>query len=885
MRTTDEHPQDPHAILEAVRAKSLRAMLLTFLSMGGVVVGIMVVRKAISGAYGTALLFALLFGFVVVPTVASRLPYRTRAVAMLSALFGFGLLELYTYGLGSMNMPLFLTANLFAMGLLGVRTGVAFLAASLVAYAVCAFLYLTGRIPIEHPEQELSLQWHAWVTFVTSVTFLSLAGMFSLRSVLSGLVSVAEGNAELVRRQEKEIFHRKDVERELHDREERFKSFIENTNDAVWCYEFDPAPSVDAPLSEQLQAIYDGTLVECNDACAQAYGFPTHDAVLGKRFRDLIHGENESLDMLFRAFIAGGYRTEAFPSTEVTASGEERMFSNTAQGVVEDGRLVRVWGSFRDITEQHVARRDRAEAETRYRTLVRSIPGAVYRGVLGAHARPLYLSPWFEDITGYAPDEYLNQAEDFLETLVLEEDRDRVRDGIRAAEKYGVPYQMEYRVRHRDGGIRWVSDRGVVTVNSGDGNAMIEGVLFDITERYEAAEALRRNEERLLQTQKLEAIGQLAGGVAHDFNNVLQGIIGFSEMGAMLDGLPDAARSYFQRIYGSADRAATIVKQLLAFSRKEPVVMRLVDVAELAESTTAMLDPLLGERVELVMELDENLPKIRGDVTQLQQVLLNLAVNARDAMPGGGRLEIRIHTRPGPADGSDADDSLKGARHVCIAVQDNGVGIPMGVRDRIFDPFFTTKALGEGTGLGLSTVYGIVSQYGGSVDFDSIVGKGTTFYVRMPVARERKAAGPPPVQPTLPGSRPGGGCRLLLAEDEAVAREALAEILLDAGYEVIQAADGEEAIRRAEEQQGAIDLYLFDVVMPACNGSAALQHLRRSDDETPAILLTGYSAEHITEEALAHPHTHILFKPVSGAQLLEAIDSARAEVAEQAADN
>jgi len=865
------YPRDARALLSEVQERSLRAMLLTFTLVGGIAVLVTVIRRVNDEQYLRAAVYAAGYLSVVTMALSKRIPYLYRASTLLLVLFSFGLVELHLYGLGSMNPVLFLCSAFFASGLIGYRSGMALLGASLTAYAVYGYIYTaTDLIPRIYAEQELSEDWLAWVTFVPAIAVLSYAGIESRRLAMRGLIEIADGNAELLQRREEEFAARQSIEAALRDRENRYKSLIEHTSDAVWCYEFDPPIPAVAAIDEQIRRLYDGVLVECNDACAMLYSIESRTNALGKSFREVSGGAaSESLDEFFRLFVEQGYRVQNLITGDYIASERGRVLDNSAQGVIAGGHLIRIWGSFRDVTERHLAEAAREEAQTRYRTLVRNLPGAVYRGVLGETVQATYLSPWFQTITGMPAAEIVRPDCDFWGVVVQPDDRDAMRKAIELAATERRAYAIEYRVNHTDGGFRWVSDRGVV-VQSGS-ERLIEGVIFDISARKEAEDAIRRSETHLLQAQKLEAVGQLAGGIAHDFNNVLQGILGYSEMGMQRKDVTATPAGYFLRINTAAQRAAGIVNQLLAFSRNEPAAVCSVDAAEVAQGTADLIGPLLGERITLRLDIEPEVPRVRCDETQLQQVMLNLALNARDAMPSGGVLEISVCSEAGPADPTASRQ--EGARHVLLRVRDSGAGISAEALPHIFEPFFTTKPLNEGTGLGLSTVYGIVTQYGGSIDVDSVPGRGATFTVRLPLATETDPLPQHPEAKKVPAK--SAAARVLFAEDEPLVREAMAQILGDAGYEVIEAGDGQLAFELFRDAPDDFDVLLFDVVMPRLNGTEALARIRGIRPGIPVLLLTGYSADQITEELLSQPGTVLLSKPVDRATLLETLSTLR----------
>lgn len=387
------------------------------------------------------------------------------------------------------------------------------------------------------------------------------------------------------------------------------------------------------------------------------------------------------------------------------------------------------------------------------------------------------------------------------------------------------------------------------------------GVGIDISDR-------KALEEELRQSQKMEAIGRLAGGIAHDFNNLLTSILGGSSL--LLERLGERKESAaaamlhgeIEGIQAAAERAAALTQQLLAFSRRQVVEPRILDLNVIARDTARMLERLLGEEIRLELRLDSSLPPVRADEGQLHQVLVNLAVNARDAMPGGGRLRISTATLdtgaqrtvlPGPAGGE-----LPAGRYSVLAVSDTGAGMDATTLAHIFEPFFTTKEKGKGTGLGLATVYGIATQSGGYVSAESAVGAGSTFRLFLPAqASTAIAVTPPP----LPSDPVGGGQTILLVEDEAAVRELVATALADRGYSILTAADAGEALRIESAFAAPIDLLITDVVMHGMRGPELAARVRASRPAMPVIFMSGYPDDAPVAGASRDGPTSFLQKP------------------------
>jgi len=346
-------------------------------------------------------------------------------------------------------------------------------------------------------------------------------------------------------------------------------------------------------------------------------------------------------------------------------------------------------------------------------------------------------------------------------------------------------------------------------------------------------------EAQLLAAQKMEAIGQLTSGIAHDFNNLLTAITGYCEL--LLEDL-DAdheLRGDAQEILRAASRADALTKQLLAFSRRDPVQLQSVDLNALVSDVDRLLRRLIGEDVELVTSLEGQLPCIQADPGQMEQLLLNLAVNARDAMPGGGRLRIETALLEVPPGGDPTHPDVEAGRYVTLAVSDSGVGMDAATRARIFEPFFTTKERGKGTGLGLATVRSIVQQSGGSIRVESEPGRPTTFTITLPAGGEK--AQEPIFEAVHVGLR--GSETILLVEDEEAVRRLLRRSLERHGYAVIDAATPLEAIRESRRRSGAIDLLVADVVLPRRSGRELAARLERERTGLPTLLLSGLPGE------------------------------------------
>jgi PAS domain S-box-containing protein len=423
------------------------------------------------------------------------------------------------------------------------------------------------------------------------------------------------------------------------------------------------------------------------------------------------------------------------------------------------------------------------------------------------------------------------------------------------------------RLLRRDGGTIWVSANASPVQNAAGTPLYFLVYIRDVTER-------KTLEEQLRQAQKMEAVGQLAGGVAHDFNNLLTAIIGNAELLLREIETEDPRRLDVLEINRAAHRAATLVRQLLAFSRKQVLQPRVVDLNAVVTDLSTMLRRIIGEHVSLRLELEPDLGKVLADPGQLEQVITNLAVNARDAMPSGGTLAIRTANMDADeVPGQNPESMPLLGPLVEVSVRDDGVGMDERTLARLFEPFFTTKELGRGTGLGLATVYGIVRQSGGHIRVNSRLHHGSTFTVYLP-----KVEGPGEGLDELPGwiDQPRAAGTVLVVEDEVSVRRLASRVLRARGYRVLEASDGVEALQLVDRFGGPLDLVLTDIIMPGLSGPALVERLLPATPELKVLYITGYSEDAIREHGLLPQGGALLEKPFTAHQLAERVHTALA---------
>jgi PAS domain S-box-containing protein len=511
-----------------------------------------------------------------------------------------------------------------------------------------------------------------------------------------------------------------------------------------------------------------------------------------------------------------------------------------------------------DISARKDAEKARADAENKYRTLVEQVAAISYIAELGIHGQWHYISPQVEAITGYSQDEWLANSRDWTRHIPQEDHG--VIEAAEEASVRGERFQAEYRIVRKDGAVIWVSDTAVV-VSGSYSHPVMEGIIVDITER-------KLLENQLQQSRRMEAVGRLAGGIAHDFNNLLTIIKGYAELAEQRTGMQPDLRADIQQIENAAERASTLIRQLLAFSRRQVLQPKVIDLNAIVLGLDKLLGRLMGEHIEMRTRCGANVGHVKADPAQIEQVIMNLVVNARDAMPKGGRLTVE--TVNVELDSTYARDhvSVKPGSYVMLAVSDSGIGMSPETVAHIFEPFYTTKESGQGTGLGLSTVYGIVKQSGGYIWVYSEPGKGTTFKVYLP-----RVAAPVESKPEvaeLPAAGKGSET-ILLVEDEEAVRELANRILSAKGYSVVAAKSTKEAEQFAEKHGGKIHLLLTDIIMPGTSGRELAKRITSRHPRTRVLYMSGYTDNVLAQGGVLEAGLSFLQKPFTPGALVQKV--------------
>ena len=497
--------------------------------------------------------------------------------------------------------------------------------------------------------------------------------------------------------------------------------------------------------------------------------------------------------------------------------------------------------------------------ERRYERMIETATEGIF--LADAQNRFTFASRRLEEMLGYEPGELIGQP-----ISVMLDDADRPRaDRDMEARRRGIGGVGEFRLKRKDGGHVWtLRSSNAIMDDQGHYDGLF-GMLVDITDRKKTEDSLRQTEEQLRQAQKMEAVGSLAGGVAHDFNNLLSVILSYSTMLAEDMTTGDPRRADLLEIEAAGKRAVELTRQLLAFSRKQVLQPRVLNLNDLVTGVERMLGRLIGADIQLTVLADPDLKRVRVDPSQIEQVIMNLAVNARDAMPQGGKLTIETANVELDETYATTHVGIKPGPHVMLAVTDSGTGMDKATLARMFEPFFTTKGVGKGTGLGLATVFGIVRQSEGSIWVYSELGKGTTFKVYLPRAGSFDSDAPTPA--AAHGAPAGGTETILLVEDEDAVRVLARTILRRLGYHVLDAQSGGDALLICEQHTATIDLLLTDVVMGRMSGRQLSERLRPLRPDMKVLFMSGYTDDAIVHHGVLDSSVAFLQKPFTPATL------------------
>jgi PAS domain S-box-containing protein len=581
-----------------------------------------------------------------------------------------------------------------------------------------------------------------------------------------------------------------------------------------------------------------GDIATWNRAAQDLFGWSA-DEVFGDRNPTVMEESLEESEEFYQRIMSG----EVLRGVEVVRQRKDghkislALYTAPLPDGNESGFLV----LYDDITERKRIEHERDAAQRLYRDLIEALPLVTYIDAVDEGPTGIYTSPQIERLLGWTVIEWMTKP---FSELLHPDDRDRVMAMVSRSNATRELFEAEYRLRHKDGHFVWVRDHSSI-VEDAEGTPVARGFLLDIT-------AQKRLEEQLLQAQKMDALGQFAGGIAHDFNNLLTAIGGYADLAsASLPADSEAHRS-LTGIRTAATEAAGLTSRLLSFSRRHVPGRHPVDLNEVVRGAAELLDRLVREDVVIELELADDLPAVSADDVQLKQVVVNLALNARDAMPAGGSLRI--------------ETGILGD-HVALRVTDDGHGMDDLTRAQAINPFFTTKPPGEGTGLGLSVAYAVARSLDGELRLTSEQGVGTTVELLLPATDGHPETTERVHDPA------GGSERILVVEDRSLVRNLARSVLTGAGFDVVTAAGGDEALELVYAGT-ELDLLLTDVVMPGMSGAELARQLRTLQPELPVLYMSGYTDDVLHPAELAEPRTSFLAKPFHNAELVAAARSA-----------
>ncbi len=614
----------------------------------------------------------------------------------------------------------------------------------------------------------------------------------------------------------------------------------------------------------------EGTITFANQRMADMFKCPL-EKLVGSDYYDHVHPQDDnSSRQALEALLAGEADSLSAERRYICADGSEFWGIVSSRRIMDpNGRLTSVISSVTDFTELRNAEEALRRSEEHHRSTFVNAPFGIVRST--AEGRLIAANPAFARILGYeSPDDLLDAMEGRgMGQVVYESPVERQRIVETVLNKGGWQHFAEIHMRRRNGTIAITNISSRLDVSSRGAVVELESFVEDITERKRAEEEREKLQAQFQQAQKMEAVGRLAGGIAHDFNNLLTVILGYCDLSMDRTLNEDPSRRYLAGISDAARRATGLTSQLLAFSRKQILQPKLIDLDDLLSRMADMLRRLIGEDIELRVLRTRDLWRVNADPGQIEQVVMNLAVNARDAMPDGGTLTLETANVGLDASYTREHVEAKEGSYVLLAVSDSGQGMDAATMAKIFEPFFTTKEVGKGTGLGLATVYGIIKQSGGNVACYSEPGRGTTFKVFLPKAPEgvgkegMRAGSEAPVM--------GGSETILLVEDDDMVRR-LAELLLEeAGYTVLPARGGSEAILLLADSRTAPSLLITDVVMPGMDGRKVAQEITSRCPGLPVLYLSGYTEDAIVHRGVLDPGVQFLPKPYTKETLLRKV--------------
>lgn len=714
----------------------------------------------------------------------------------------------------------------------GLRAGIVVVAIGAVVVSIIGLAECTGMVHVP-PQPATPFEWAAQISlFCTYAVSLILTANRMHNRVVTSLQALGRSNARL----QQEIEIRKKTELELQESETKYRHIVENAVEGIF------------------QALPDGRLLNVNPSFARMLGFSSPREMIEKH-KSLgfdIYVNEEEKNRLKQFVQKNGY-VEDFEVQLYRQDGAIIWTSMNIRSVYGDREQVLYYeGTIEDVTERKRAETALHESEEKYRSVVENaligfyiIQDNLFR----------FVNAQFCIMMGYAYEEIIDTLG--LMDIVYAEDHSRVQDVLENQLNCGTKNaKSEFRVMRKDG--KSITAQVYWSVLTYNGRAAAFGTLIDITKE-------RSLETQLRQAQKLEAVGSLASGISHDFNNILTTLLGYGELLKNKLDKTSPLMDYVDNMLFASEKAVNLTKSLLAFSRKQPITLKPVSINMLVRGTEKLLKRLITEDITLATHLADYDIMIMADQTQIDQILFNLTTNSKDAMPQGGILKISTSMVQLDNEFVSVHGFGEAGQYALLSISDTGTGMDAKTQEKIFEPFFTTKKAGQGTGLGLATVYGIVKQHSGYITVSSVPGKGTTFNIYIPT-----------IQSTLKDMHPvtvairGGDEKILIAEDDDDVRPLVCELLQTYGYQTVEAVHGEDAVEGFKKHEN-IALAIIDSVMPKKNGMEVYHEIKKINPYIKVIFISGYSREVIFDKGIDDEEFNFISKPLSLIPLLQKV--------------